>query len=143
MSNTQHNMKTAQGKAYAGPSGGLKKPSQWLASEDLADKEARVIIETAELYDEVEFDAGRTERNVGALKFQGKEKRMILNATNRKALVNLYGMNTADWTGKPVIVYVDFKVKAFGAIKPGLRLKAAPDSVRTISKAPSITEGGA
>ena len=134
-------MKTAQGKPYTGPSGGLKKPSQWLASEDLADKEARVVIEAVELYDAVEFDAGRTEQNIGALKFQGKEKRMIINATNRKALVNLYGMNTADWVGKPVVVYVDFKVKAFGTIKPGLRLKAAADSVRSISKAPSILEG--
>lgn len=131
-------MKQPTGKTYTGPSGGLKKPSQWLASEDIADKEVRVVIEAAEIYEAVEFEAGRTENHVSALKFQGKDKRMILNGTNRRTLVNLYGMLVADWIGKPVILYVDFRVKAFGVVKPGLRLKAAPDSVRTISRDNSL-----
>lgn len=135
--------KLPPGQPYAGPSGALKKPSPWLASEDLGDKEAIVTIETAEIFAAVEFDQGRTEENVGAIKFVGKEKRLVLNSVNRKALVNLFGMNSADWRGKKVALYVDFNVKMMGKKVAGVRIKACPESVRSISKAPSITEGEA
>jgi len=131
-------MKQNTPEVYAGPSGGLKKPSQWLASEDIADREVRVTIEAVEIYRDVEFDQGRVETSLGALKFAGKEKRMILNSTNRKALVNLYGMATADWIGKPVLLVVDTKVRMMGKIVAGLRIKPAPDSVRSISKPESM-----
>lgn len=130
--------KLPQGQPYSGPSGALKKPSPWLAAEDIGEREVKVTIETAEIFSAVEFDQGRTEQNVGALKFVGKEKRMVLNSTNRKALVNLYGMSTADWQGKPVVLFVDFNVRMMGKKVAGLRIKAAPDSVRTISKPESL-----
>lgn len=133
-------MKQPQGEVYTGPSGALKKPSPWLASEDIGDKQPRVVIETVEIFSNVEFDQGRVEASLGALKFAGKEKRMVLNSTNRKALVNLYGMNTGDWVGKPVVLFVDFNVKMMGKKVTGIRIKAAPDSVRSISQAPSMTE---
>lgn len=123
---------------YTGASGGLKKPSPWLASEDIGAAQVRVIIEAVEIYKGVEFDQGRVEESIGALKFAGKEKRMILNSTNRKALVNLYGMETRDWLGKPVLLVVDMKVKMMGKIVAGLRIKPAPDSVRNISKPESL-----
>lgn len=123
---------------YTGASGGLKKPSPWLASEDIGAAQVRVIIEAVEIYKGVEFDQGRVEESIGALKFQGKEKRMILNSVNRKALVNLYGMETRDWLGKPVLLVVDTKVKMMGKIVAGLRIKPAPDSVRSISKPESL-----
>ncbi len=123
---------------YTGASGGLKKPSPWLASEDIGAAQVRVVIEAVEIYKGVEFDQGRVEESIGALKFAGKEKRMILNSTNRKALVNLYGMETRDWLGKPVLLVVDTKVKMMGKIVAGLRIKPAPDSVRNISKPDSL-----
>lgn len=123
---------------YTGASGGLKKPSPWLASEDIGAAQVRVVIEAVEIYKGVEFDQGRVEESIGALKFQGKEKRMILNSTNRKALVNLYGMETRDWIGKPVLLVVDTKVRMMGKIVAGLRIKPAPDSVRNISKGESL-----
>ena len=123
---------------YHGASGGLKKPSPWLASEDIGAAQVRVVIEAVELYKGVEFDQGRVEESIGALKFAGKEKRMILNSTNRKALVNLSGMETRDWLGKPVLLVVDTKVKMMGKIVAGLRIKPAPDSVRNVSKGESL-----
>lgn len=119
-------------KIYSGPSGGLKKDSQWLASEDIGTREVTVTIEQVEIYNDVAFDAGRKEAKVAALKFAGKEKRMILNATNRKTLVRLYGMDTAQWQGKQVTLYVDMRVRQVGGgYGPGLRIKSEPAKAHT------------
>lgn len=111
---------------YTGPSGGLKKDSPWLASEDIASKEVRVTIEDVERYKNVEFDQGRIEAKVGALKFAKAEKRMVLNSVNRKTLVRLFGMDTANWRGKDVLLYVDPDVRMMGKVVNGIRIKEAP-----------------
>ena len=40
------------------------------------------------------------------VKFRGKDKKAILNATNCKTIERLYGANTDDWVGKPIALYV-------------------------------------
>lgn len=118
------------GQPYTGPSGGLKKDSHWLASEDIGQRDVAVTIEAVEIYKDVVFDAGRKEPRLGALKFAGKEKRMILNATNRKALVRLFGMETKDWIGKGVTLYVDPNVRRGGERVPGLRIRTEPARIQ-------------
>lgn len=113
-------------KIYTGPSGGLKKESAWLASEDIGEREVTVTIDEVEIYTDVVFDAGRKEARVGALKFTGKDKRMILNSTNRKALVRLFGMETKDWRGKSVVLYVDSNVRLGKERVSGLRIRSTP-----------------
>lgn len=131
-------MNTPQPKSYTGPSGGLKKESQWLAAEDIGDREVSVTIEDVELFENVEFEQGRKERRVGALKFAGKEKRMILNSTNRRTLTRLYGMETGGWRGQRVTLHVQKLRRAFGEREHGIRIKAEPAKV-----AAAATEGGA
>lgn len=114
------------GEQYVGPSGGLKKPSEWLASEDLPlDREIEVTIEDVLLFRDVKFDAGRVEPKVAALKFAGKEKRMILNSTNRKRLVKMFTSDTREWRGKAVSLYVDPNVRMGRDTVNGLRIKLA------------------
>lgn len=113
-----------KGRSYAGPSGGLKKDAFWLASEDLGSREVVAVIEDVLLYDDVAFEKGRKESGVPALKFVGKEKQMILNATNRKAVARLYGLETKDWRGKSVTIYVDGNVNFGGKTVSGLRIKS-------------------
>lgn len=109
---------------YTGVSGGLKKPTKWLASEDLpVGKFIQVEIERVEKHTDAEFDKGRKE-TVGALRFKGREKAMVLNATNRRLLVKLFGNNCADWKGKTVEIYVATGVKQVGGgTGLGLRLR--------------------
>lgn len=123
------NPPTPTPKIYTGPSGGLKKESAWLASEDIGAREVGVTIEEVELYADVVFDAGRKEARVGALKFAGKDKRMILNSTNRKALVRLFGMETKDWRGKAVVLYVDSNVRLGKERVSGLRIRSTPAAI--------------
>ena len=122
-------MSTTTPTIYTGPSGGLKKESQWLASEDIGSRDVTVTIEAVEKYTGAEFEGGRKE-NVGALKFAGKEKRLILNSTNRRALVRLYGMETKDWIGKPVTLHVAKLKRTFGEREFGLRIRTEPGRVQ-------------
>jgi len=112
--------------SYTGPSGGLKKATVWLASEDVGtDVELTVTIVDVELHRGVKFDAGRTEDKVPALRFKEIEKHMILNSTNRKFLVRMFGMDTKDWRNQRVAIFVDPDVKFAGQKVNGLRLRPA------------------
>ena len=124
MSTTQ----TLPPASYTGTSGGLKKSTIWLASEDIGiDVEKTVEVADVELHKNVTFDAGRIEPKVPALRFTGVEKHMILNSTNRKMMVRLFGMDTKDWRGKRVALYVDPDVKMAGQRVNGLRIRPAQE----------------
>lgn len=111
-------------EVYEGPSGGLKKETIWLASEDIGlNKEVKVKIQDVERYKNVTFDAGRVEPKVAALRFEKTEKRMVLNATNRKTLVKMFGMDTKEWRGKEIVLWVDPNVKMKGEKVGGIRIK--------------------
>ena len=108
---------------YDGPSGAMK-DSLWLASEDLlaAEGDVEAIIESVLYAEGVELNGGRKE-NKFVIQFKGKQKRLILNNTNRKMLVRLYGAQTANWKGKPVTMYVDHNVKFAGKKTDGIRFR--------------------
>ncbi len=58
--------------------------------------------------------------------FTGKEKGMTLNVTNKNAIVALYGQETDNWIGKPLILFsmmVDYQ----GQTVNGVRVRA-PDA---------------
>ena len=100
---------------FTGKSPEMKKPTPWLASEDILDAgDVKVTIEGVFHVKGAVFDDGRTE-DVFAISFAGKQKQLILNATNRKTLVNKF--ETTDvraWIGKDIALYVDRDVR-----KPG------------------------
>lgn len=56
-----------------------------------------------------------------ALHFHGTGKRLILNKTNVKRLIKLYGPDTDNWRDKPVELYAE-EVKAFGAVHNTVRI---------------------
>lgn len=126
---------------YSGPSGALKAGSEWLSSEDLpTDRDIAVTIKTALLLSDIPLDKGRKYTG-GGLEFEGKEKRMILNATNRKALVRLFGANTSGWIGQPINLYVDTDVRFGAETVSGIRIrnKAADDMAK---RADQLAGGG-
>ena len=95
-----------KGVPYEGPSGAFRK-SPWLSAEDLPDgKDVDVVIVNVMRYEEVKFDAGRTEKNVGTLVFKGKERELIINAGKRKVLGNMFGKIAKNWKGKTITLYV-------------------------------------
>lgn len=100
---------------FGGKSVEMKKPTLWLASEDILDAgDVEVVIEQVFKHKDAKFDDGRVE-TVHAIAFVGKQKQLILNATNRKTLVDKF--DTTDvklWIGKKIVLWVDRDVR-----KPG------------------------
>lgn len=105
-----------ESEPFSGRSAEMRKPTPWLSSEDLMDigRDVEVEIEAVFLHRGAVFDDGRKE-DVYALKFKGKEKQLVLNATNRKRLVDLFGTTkTQEWAGKRIALYVEHGIR-----KPG------------------------
>jgi hypothetical protein len=112
---------------FHGRSAEMRKPTPWLSSEDLLEVgEVPAEIEGVYLHKDAMFDDGRKE-NVYGVRFVKKEKELILNATNRKTLVNAFGVHVKNWSGKKVLLYVQFGVKKVGGAKGettcGIRVK--------------------
>ena len=93
---------------FEGHSSEMKKPSPWLASEDILGKgDVPAVIQMVYLNTDVKADAGRIEKEVYSIAFEGKKKELWLGNINRKVLVAAYGPMPKLWRGKPVLLYVD------------------------------------
>lgn len=119
---------TMKTEPFSGKSAEMRTDAIWLSSEDLFDA-GDVLVEVEGVYKhrDAVFDAGRI-ATVFALKFLGKGKQLVLNATNRKFMVNLAGTtDTSKWKGQKVILYVRRDVPkkggARGEVTCGIRMK--------------------
>jgi hypothetical protein len=93
-------------------------PSKYLKASDL--KGQRVTVKM----DRVETETMGDDHKV-ILYFQGKEKGLVLNVTNKNMIVDLYGYETEDWVGQPIVLYeamVQFRDK----MVPALRVMKPP-----------------
>ena len=124
--------------------------SEWLSGLDLAGKTVNVMIATV---DEVTVPEPRTGREVRkvAVTFAGAKKRLLLNATNAKALAKLFGLETDAWSGKAVALKAEM-VPAFGQTYCVVRVagaatvklhQPAPTPAETPAPAPAPTEAPA
>lgn len=114
----------SKAEEFTGRSAEMKKDTPWLSSEDLIGLgDVKVEIESVFRHSNVEFDAGRKEPTVYSVKFKGKSKQLVLNSTNRKSLVQKFGVNVKDWADKPVVLYVDTNVRMMGKTVSGVRIK--------------------
>jgi hypothetical protein len=86
--------------------------SEWLSGIDLAGRTVNVVIVGVEEVTVPEPRTGKALRKV-AVAFRGARKRLLLNATNAKALAKLFGLETDAWTGKGVTLAPE-NVRAFG-----------------------------
>ena len=115
------NMSKHKTTEFSGRSSQMRE-SEWLASEDIVGLgDVAAEIEHIFKHEQVEFDEGRKE-TVHAIAFKGKKKQLVLNATNRKTLVNMFGPETTEWIGQTVKLHV-VSVKAFGEMTHGIRIR--------------------
>lgn len=107
-------------------------PSQYLKASDLQGKSVTVKIATVRVE-----KVGDDQRPI--LYFVGKDKGVVLNKTNKNAVVGLYGTETDEWTGQPIelfVALVDYQGKQTEAIRiraprPG-SVSTSVTSVRTV-----------
>jgi len=96
-------------------------PSEYLRAADLQGREITVLIDRVEIR-----DLGGDPKPV--LFFEGKSRGLVLNKTNGNVIADVYGDETDDWTGKPVVLYealVDFQGRRVPAIR--VRVPRRPD----------------
>jgi len=94
--------------------------SDYLKADDLAGKSARVVISNVE---DVEFDKGLKP----VLSFEGKKKRLVVNATNFDILCAGISNNTNDWVGH-VIMLRGEKTSFRGKLVNSIRVSVPKES---------------
>jgi hypothetical protein len=108
---------------FEGRSGEMR-DSPWLASEDILGLgDVKVTIEKVERHNNIEFEGGRKKPVVFSITFKGKNRRLVLNGTNRKTLVEKFGNDVRSWKGKEVVLYVQPGIKVGKEMKNGIRIK--------------------
>ena len=90
-------------------------PSKWLAAAEIEGKVFRLIISA---YGVETYDDG-TKMTVN---FQGAQKGMVLNATNRGTLVWLFGDEADNWIGKEIELFTE-PVTFKGKVSAGLKVR--------------------
>ena len=106
-------------------------PSKYLKASDLQGHNISVTIGNV-----VTEDIGKGEEKL-IIYFQGKQKGIVLNKTNANNIAAVYGPETEDWVGQPIVIFeamVDFQ----GKTVPALRVRAPQpkDRPRTAEAAP-------
>lgn len=75
-------------------------PSNYVAAADLQGRDVTVTIAAIKLE-----KVGTDQEERPVLYFQGMTKGMVMNRTNGKRISKLYGPETNEWVGKPIILY--------------------------------------
>lgn len=107
--------------------------SKYLKSADLKGQEPTVTIASCTVE-----EVGQQKDMRPVLKFEGKEKGMVLNVGNSELIGAAYGYDTDSWPGRQVILYV-VKVNFQGEMKDGLRVRIPPAQPQVASQpAPAV-----
>ena len=100
-------------------------PSRFLRHADLQGRPQTVIIKDVTLE-----DVGDDDKQKPVIRFRGKEKGFVCNATNYDVIADAYGDETDDWAGQPIELYptrVPFKGQLTDAIRVRIpQAKPAP-----------------
>ena len=106
-------------------------PSKWVKASDLKGSTAVVKIATVKLE-----KIGEDQRAI--LYFVGKDKGLVLNKSNKKKLVELFGSETDEWTGQSVELFTimtEYQGEPVDAIRLRSPRAAAPAGQRPAAAA--------
>lgn len=122
-----------------------KKPSEYLSAKELIDAGTGKIgtewtlkvkdVQARELKD---FNSEAMKQKL-VLYFQGKEKGMVLNATNQELLIDLFGEETDDWIGQSIRLLIHATDKGPGFCVKPCRQSSRPSAAlpETVRPAPA------
>jgi hypothetical protein len=102
--------------------------SDYLKAEKLAGKSVRVIISDVE---DVEFEKGLKP----VLSFEGKEKRLVVNATNFDTLAADISNNTNNWPGHAIMLHGE-KTRFKGKLVDSIRVNVPNKDISSNEESP-------
>jgi hypothetical protein len=106
-------------------------PSEFLKAGDIANKQVRVVIDRVEMR-----DVGDDHKPV--IFFEGKEKGVVLNVTNARAIAQYHGEEMEEWVGQEIILFT-MMVNFQGRMQPGIRIRVPSSSERKTAAKPAST----
>lgn len=123
--------KQPNGEQFNGSAAQMR-DSPWMATEDIigAGGSIELTIDQVIKYHNVEFQGGRKKPVVYAIRFDKAKREQIVNATRKRALIDLFGPKVADWHGKRVCVYAGTQQMA-GKTVPAMFIRAASEQPAT------------
>lgn len=95
-------------------------PHDYICAADLQGKEHELTIKSVSLA-ALQGEDGKKEQKP-IVKFEGREKGMVLNKTNARVIAKRHGPQTTEWAGKKITVYPT-TCKAFGETVECVRVK--------------------
>ena len=131
-------------KQFNGKVSQMKLDNKFLASEDfLGLGEIELVISGIYEHKDEKMQDGK-EKSFFSVGFNDKPKRMILNATNRKALAMAFGADTKNWIGQKVVIFAQDGIRnpAGGATVHGLRIKTNAVRAKRINPLAAKEESG-
>jgi hypothetical protein len=114
----------------------LLTPSKYIKSSSFAGKEPTLTIASVRL-EELEKDDG-TKETKGVVEFKERSRQpphgpllWLLNVTNAKSLITMFGKETDTWANKRVTLYAQ-PMKVQGEDTTGIRVRGSPDIERDV-----------
>lgn len=95
-------------------------PSEYLKAVDLRGQEVVAVIEKVYV-DELRGTEGQRKKKL-LIRFKGKDKKLVCNITNARAIAEVWGREVDDWPGKPIILRAQ-RVEGFGKMVDAIRVK--------------------
>jgi hypothetical protein len=92
-------------------------PSKWLKGVEIEGLEVKVIIDRVEMQEIQEGEPLKA-----CMFFLGKEKGIVLNATNWDRCEYAFGPESDDWCGKPLTLYTE-EIRFQGKVGPSIRVR--------------------
>ena len=97
--------------------------SKFLKKEDLDQERGNLVHIKSFQKQLVEENDDGTKEYKFTMSVNEYDKPMVLNATNRAILERIYGGDTEDCIGNPIVMYVDENVSYAGKLVGGIRLR--------------------
>src|SRR5690606_32506139 len=89
--------------------------SNWLKAEEIKGKNVKAVIKEVGAT-HFEANGDKPAQDKAHLKFEGREKGVILNATNTKTLIAAYGKDSEKWIGREI----GLTTKDYESFGPGI-----------------------
>lgn len=98
-------------------------PSNYVAAADLCRRDVPVVIARV-----VQEEVGKEKELCPILYFANMKKGLVLNRTNAKRIVAMYGDDCDGWIGKPITLY-ESETEFSGETVPCIRVRQEPPTL--------------
>ena len=110
--------------------------SKWMAKEDVPQQGVDLLMRAV-----TQESVGEDLEDKVALHFHGSYKPLLLNRTNTRIIMSLYGPKTDAWVNQPICVYNDPTISYAGRLTGGVRVRMPQQTRPAAATVPPAPHG--